>query len=123
MRYVLEEIEKYPDNKELVDLNTLQIEHIMPQTLKEEWKTQLGENWELIHKKYLENLGNLTLTGYNPTYSNRTFEEKRDMENGFKKSGLRLNSYLSTIEIWNDKEIVKRAINLSKTAQEIWNID
>ena len=122
VRYVLEEIEKYPDNKELVDLDTLQIEHIMPQTLTEEWKTQLGGNWELIHKKYLENLGNLTLTGYNPNYSNRTFEEKRDMENGFRKSGLRLNSYLSAIDKWNNEEIVERVNNLSKTAQKIWSI-
>lgn len=123
LRYVLEEIEKYPDNKELVDLTALQIEHIMPQTLTKEWKSQLGENWELVHKKYLENLGNLTLTGYNPTYSNKTFEKKRDIENGFIDSGLRLNSYLATLDKWNKKEIKERAKKLSRIALEIWSFD
>jgi uncharacterized protein with ParB-like and HNH nuclease domain len=35
VRYVLEEIEKY-DNKEIVDFSSLQIEHIMPETLSDE---------------------------------------------------------------------------------------
>ena len=124
VRYVLEEIEKkYCDNKELVDLKTLQIAHIMPQTLTEEWKTQLGESWELVHKKYLENIGNLTLTGYNPTYSNKTFEEKRDMENGFIDSGLRLNSYFKNLDKWNKEEIMERTNNLARIALKIWSID
>lgn len=123
LRYLLEEIEKHPDNKELVELKTLQIEHIMPQTLSNKWKEQLGENWELIHKKYLENIGNITLTGYNPKYSNKTFEGKRDMENGFKNSGLQLNSYLADLEYWNDKEIKRRANNLSNKAIKIWSIE
>ena len=95
----------------------------MPQTLTEEWKTQLGENWELLHKKYLENIGNLTLTGYNPTYSNKTFKEKRDMKNGFIDSGLRLNSYFKNLDNWNEKEIMERANNLTQMALKIWSID
>ncbi|WP_321422671.1 DUF262 domain-containing protein [uncultured Methanobacterium sp.] len=123
IRYVLEEIEKYPDNKELVDPSTLQIEHIMPQTLTNDWKNDLGENWELLHKKYLETIGNLTLTGYNPEYSNRTFKEKNTMENGFKESGLRLNAYLSTFDTWNKEGITKRANYLLRIALELWNMD
>ncbi|GAA9575687.1 hypothetical protein HpHA54_07530 [Helicobacter pylori] len=49
----------------------------MPQTLKEEWERDLGENFQEIHDKYLNTIGNLTLTGYNPTYSNKSFQEKK----------------------------------------------
>ena len=119
--YLLEAIEKY-DNKETVDFQGLQIEHVMPQTLSDEWKKELGEKtWELIFKKYLHTLGNLTLTGYNPEYSNKTFLEKRDMEKGFRQSGLRLNRDLAALDIWGEKEISERAERLCKLALVIWS--
>ena len=82
----------------------------------------LSDNWELIHRKYLDTLGNLTLTGYNPQYSNKPFVEKRDIENGFRKSGLRLNKYLADIDEWNEKEIKNRVEELTGTSLEIWRI-
>jgi len=121
LRYLLEELEKY-NNKEIVNFEELQIEHIMPQTLSEEWKKELGSDWELIYQKYLDTLGNLTLTGYNPEYSNKLFIEKRDMEKGFKDSGLQLNRGLAKLEKWTEKEIIDRAEELSKIGLEIWNI-
>ena len=42
----------------------------------------LGEQWKDIHTKYLHTIGNLTLTGYNPELSDRSFVEKRDMKGG-----------------------------------------
>lgn len=120
-RYILEEIEKYPDNKEIVKLNEMQLEHIMPQTLNKQWKKDLGDDWESIHSKYLESIGNLTLTGYNQEYSNKTFNEKRDMKNGFKQSGLKLNRHLSKQKEWNEKQIKERSNELAKTALKIWN--
>lgn len=120
--YLLREIERY-DNKETVNCNGLQIEHIMPQTMNDEWKKELGENaWELVHKKYLHTLGNLTITGYNPPYSNKPFLEKRDMEKGFRQSGLRLNRDLVALEHWGEKEIIERADKLSKIALKIWQL-
>jgi uncharacterized protein with ParB-like and HNH nuclease domain len=121
LRYVLEQIENY-ENKEIVDFGKLQIEHVMPQTLSEDWKKVLGDNWELLHQKYLDNLGNLTLTGYNPEYSNKSFVEKRDAENGFRNSRLRLNSDLAKLNTWNEEEIKRRAERLSKVALEIWSM-
>lgn len=121
LRYILEEIEKYK-NKEVVDFKELQIEHIMPKKLSDEWKEMLANNWELMHQKYLDNLGNLTLTGYNPEYSNKPFIEKRDMEKGFKDSGLRLNRELAKLNKWTEEEIKKRSTKLSKIALKIWNI-
>jgi uncharacterized protein with ParB-like and HNH nuclease domain len=121
LRYLLEELEKY-NNKEIVNFEELQIEHIMPQTLSEEWKKELGSDWELIYQKYLDTVGNLTLTGYNPEYSNKLFIEKRDMERGFKDSGLQLNRGLAKLEKWTENEIVDRAEELSKIGLEIWSI-
>lgn len=121
LRYLLEELERH-NNKEVVDFEELQIEHIMPQTLTDEWKKELGDNWEQIHQKYLNTLGNLTLTGYNPEYSNKLFIEKRDMEKGFKNSGLHLNRMLAKLDKWTEKEIMNRAEKLSKIGLEIWSI-
>ena len=56
-------------------------EHIMPQTIDDEhgWKESLGENWEDVHDRLCNNLGNLTLTGYNQEYSNRSFSDKLNL--------------------------------------------
>ncbi len=121
LRILLEEIEKY-DNKEVADLSILQIEHIMPQTLSEEWKRELGVNHELLHQKYVDTLGNLTLTGYNPEYSNKTFAEKRDMEKGFRESGLRINKGLAKLDKWTEQEIIDRAKQLASISVKIWDI-
>lgn len=106
--------------KELTSVNNCTIEHIMPQSITDEWKADLGENWEYIHKEYLHKLGNLTLTGYNPEYRNRSFREKRDMERGFKQSTLYMNEGLGKLDEWNEEEIKKRADKLADKAVQVW---
>ncbi|GAA7806398.1 hypothetical protein BB394_03835 [Helicobacter pylori] len=118
-RYFLERLENF-DTKEPVDTQKCNTEHIMPQTLKEEWKRDLGKNFQAIHDKYLHTIGNLTLTGYNQEYSNNSFQEKRDMEKGFKQSPLRLNQSLKDLESFGEKEIEKRANDLADWALKIW---
>ncbi|GAA7804826.1 hypothetical protein HpBT025_04540 [Helicobacter pylori] len=92
----------------------------MPQTLTEEWERDLGENFQEIHDKYLHTIGNLTLTGYNSTYSNRSFQEKQGMEKGFKQSPLRLNQSLKDLEPFGEEKIKKRANDLADLALKIW---
>lgn len=108
------------DTKEPVDTQKCNIEHIMPQTLTPEWQRDLGENFKAIHEKYLHTIGNLTLTGYNPEYSNKSFQEKRDMEKGFKQSSLKLNQGLRDLESFGEEEIKKRANDLADLALKIW---
>ncbi|GAA9468930.1 DUF262 and DUF1524 domain-containing protein [Helicobacter pylori] len=108
------------DRKERVYTHEYTTEHIMPQTLTEEWERDLGENFQEIHDKYLHTIGNLTLTGYNPEYSNRSFQEKQGMEKGFKDSPLRLNHGLRDLESFSEKEIKKRANDLADLALKIW---
>ncbi len=118
-KYFLERLENF-DTKEPVDTQKCNIEHIMPQTLTPEWQRDLGENFQAIHEKYLHTIGNLTLTGYNYEYSNKPFQEKRDMENGFKQSSLKLNQSLKDLESFGEKEIEKRASDLADWALKIW---
>nr|WP_187903809.1 DUF262 and DUF1524 domain-containing protein [Helicobacter pylori] len=118
-KYFLERLENF-DTKEPVDTQKCNIEHIMPQTLTLEWQKDLGENFQAIHDKYLHTIGNLTLTGYNEKYSNNSFQEKRDMEKGFKQSSLKLNQGLKDLEVFGEKEIEKRASDLADWALKIW---
>lgn len=120
--YLLRNLETY-NRKELVNVESYTIEHIMPQNenLSNEWKQELGENWKVIHEKYLHTIGNLTLTGYNPELSDKPFKEKRDMEGGFADSPIRLNQSLAKLEHWNEKEILNRARILLDLAVQIWS--
>ncbi len=117
--YFFERLENF-DRKERVYTHEYTTEHIMPQHLTEEWERDLGENFQEIHDKYLHTIGNLTLTGYNPEYSNKSFQEKRDMEKGFKDSPLRLNQGLRDLESFGEEEIKKRANDLADLALKIW---
>ncbi len=117
--YFFERLENF-NTKEPVNTQEYTIEHIMPQELTEEWEMDLGENFQAIHNKYLHTIGNLTLTGYNQEYSNKSFQEKRDMEKGFKQSPLKLNQSLKDLESFGEKEIEKRANDLADLALKIW---
>ena len=121
-KYTLGRLENFGHEKELTPIEKYSIEHIMPQKeeLSEEWKKELGHNWKEIHEKYLDTIGNLTLTGYNQKYSYLPFRTKRDMENGFRDSSIRLNKALANLNNWNQNQIEKRANDLRKQAQKIW---
>ncbi|WRF55493.1 DUF262 and DUF1524 domain-containing protein [Helicobacter pylori] len=118
-KYFFERLENF-DRKERVYTHEYTTEHIMPQKLEEEWEKDLGENFQEIHDKYLHTIGNLTLTGYNHEYSNKSFQEKRDMEKGFKDSPLRLNQGLRDLKFFGEEEIKKRANDLADLALKIW---
>jgi uncharacterized protein with ParB-like and HNH nuclease domain/alkylated DNA nucleotide flippase Atl1 len=107
--------------KEQVSIAEYTIEHIMPQNANRAWQVALGPDWQSTHDRFLHTLGNLTLTGYNPEYSDRPFEQKRDMEGGFKDSPLRLNSGLGQLPAWGAAQIQERARRLAASAVEVWS--
>ncbi|GAA7370080.1 hypothetical protein BD0134_12880 [Helicobacter pylori] len=121
IKYLFDRMEN-PDGKERGPTDKYTIEHIMPQKLTEKWKKDLGQDHERIHTQYLHTIGNLTLTGYNSEYSNRSFQEKRDMEGGFKNSPLRLNQGLRDLKSFGEEEILNRAKDLATRALKIWEI-
>lgn len=96
------------------------IEHILPQTLSEQWKNDLGENYEAIQKRWLHTIANLTLTGYNSKYSNKRFIEKKTIEHGFNDSPLRLNQYIKHCERWTEFELKTRLEQLLSIAFRLW---
>lgn len=99
---------------------TYSIEHIMPQTLSREWQSYLGKNWQKIHEMWVHCLANLTLTAYNSKYQNSSFIKKRDVENGFKDSGLRMNQRLANYEKWTEVELEDRNKDMLSKAVKIW---
>jgi uncharacterized protein with ParB-like and HNH nuclease domain/predicted transport protein len=119
--YWLRRLENY-DRKERVPVDEFTIEHIMPQNenLSAKWREELGDDWERIQKTYLHTLGNLTLTGYNSEYSDRSFEEKRTMRGGFVESPLRLNKEIASKRHWKEEDILNRAEMLSTQAIDVW---
>lgn len=77
------------------DQGDYSIEHIMPQHLTPSWINSLGDDYEMIHETWLHRIANLTITAYNSKYSNNTFEEKKNMKNGFLDSGIRINQRIA----------------------------
>ena len=113
--------------KKKIEDGVLSIEHIMPQTLTDDWRAELGAEFtDEDYAKWVHNIGNLTLTAYNSEYSNRKFTEKRDGipsvpdMKGFKDSCIALNKYVSAQEHWTVEQMKERRDLLAKEACKIW---
>lgn len=124
--YLFERFENYGTEEvkgvfELIESGKYTIEHIMPQTLTPTWMADIGENYKEIHSLWKHRLANLTLTAYNSSYSNSPFREKRDSENGFRNSGLKMNLLLAKEEKWTLAELEKRDRQMVAKALVIWN--
>lgn len=104
-----------------LDNGEYSIEHIMPQHLTPVWAEELGPNAQEIHETWLHRLANLTLTGYNPDLSNKSFREKRDAEKGgYRSSGLRMNQKIAQKDAWGLAELEKRSREMVQQAFQIW---
>lgn len=120
---VLKWLEESFNSKESVDLSQTSIEHIMPQTLSEAWKLEIGEvidpdtTVEEVHARLVHTLGNLTLSGYNSPMGNKSFAEKQ-VE--FARSGIRLNSIPAMADRWGPDEITARARTLAEQIIATW---
>jgi len=117
-KIILERLEESFEHLEPVPLASLQIEHVMPQTLTDSWEAALGENWETVHELLLHTVGNLTLTGYNAPLSNDDYSRKREI---LLTSHLELNEYFETVTEWNEQAIRLRAEALADKALRVWN--
>jgi uncharacterized protein with ParB-like and HNH nuclease domain len=117
LRIMLERLEESFEHKEPADFTKAQIEHVMPQTLTDDWVKELGENAEEDHLRWLHTIGNLTLTCYNPDLSNNPYVDKRVL---LKTSHFELNSYFDSVSNWTAKEIESRGSDLILRALKIW---
>lgn len=118
--YLLDRLEN--DSKEKIDTSLFTIEHVLPQNenLVASWRDMLGFNWKAIQEIWLHRLGNLTLTGYNPEYSDHPFTVKQTMVKGFKDSPLRLNRFIAEKTQWTALEIEERGKTLALQATRVW---
>jgi uncharacterized protein with ParB-like and HNH nuclease domain/alkylated DNA nucleotide flippase Atl1 len=121
-KLILERLEQSYGHPEQIDFDKtdLSIEHILPQTLSQEWRdhlTSLGQGPDEVHQSLVHTLGNLTLTAFNGTLSNNPFERKRQIYSG---SHLELNRALAAQQAWGRDEILARADELAAQAIAMW---
>jgi uncharacterized protein with ParB-like and HNH nuclease domain/predicted transport protein len=124
--YLLDRLEN--DSKEEIGTGKFTIEHVMPQNedLCAEWQAMLGANWKSLQETWLHRLGNITLTAYNPEYSDLPFEKKKALVDkqgkqvGFDFSPLRLNKFIREQAAWTEAKIEKRGKDLAAKAVGIW---
>ena len=100
----------------LTDKN-LQIEHIMPQTLNEDWVRMHGDDYKEVHGEYVHSIGNLTLIRHNQEMGNADFKTKKDFYEN--KSGMMISQkYICDQDLWNKGAIESRTNNLIKFVLE-----
>jgi len=118
-RFILCQLERLFGHKEPVDLGsiTITIEHVLPQTLTDEWRKELGGDVEATHARLVDTFGNLTLTGYNSELGNIPFVEKKEK---LKKTHIELNRWILDQSNWGESEIVARAKDLFNEARQVW---
>ncbi len=117
--YLLYKIEngRYPNPySEFTLANSASVEHIMPQTLTDEWGEMLGVNSEYIHSTYLNTLGNLSLSSRpkNSMMSNESFVIKKEI---LTKDGSKFNVLNKDVVNYNcftEKQINEREERLSE---------
>ena len=108
-KFILTRLE-HLNSKEKIDIENITIEHIMPRTLNDDWKDLIGNNYKEIHKKYINTLGNLTLTGYNSELSNNNLKDKIKVYKNSKFTFL--NKDLLKLNDWNESIIIERSKRL-----------
>lgn len=87
---------------------TLQIEHIMPQKLNEDWIMELGDNYDAVHQELVNNIGNLTLIRHNQELGNKKFSEKKKIYD--EKAGLQIaKNWIVNADAWNADSIRSRS--------------
>jgi len=119
-RYMLEALELAHEHKETVDAATATMEHVMPQTLSAAWIEELGSDHEIIHDRWLDTLGNLTLTGYNSELGNATFGEKKVK---LANTHFELSRDILSQQRWGSAEIEARGRRMAEMALWRWRRD
>jgi len=121
-KHLLEHLEQDHGHREMANLQDLQIEHVLPQTVESDaagqsWKAMLGATWAQEHLRWVHTLGNLTLTGYNQAMGNNSFAAKQQM---FAQSNVSLNTYFNGVASWSGSDIKQRAVVLGGSLARLW---
>jgi uncharacterized protein with ParB-like and HNH nuclease domain len=124
-KYILWKLDD-PTGETILDINEVETEHIMPQTLSDQWikyiksKTGLDQNEIFsLQENWINNIGNLTIIkgNWNRSMSNRLFEKKKE---DYIKSTFRITKELSYVDNWLFEDIEDRSKKFAEKALEIW---
>jgi len=108
-RFLLSLIEEsLTKNRPTLTEKILQVEHIMPQTLNDIWKSELGANHKIIYDNYLNNIGNLTLIRHNQELSNHSFRGKKEIYENHAGMQIAKNKIIDQ-QNWGEEQIKNRA--------------
>ena len=117
------------ENKQLI----WTIEHIFPQgqNIPQAWINMMAngdvEKAVILQQSHVHKLGNLTISGFNSSLGNKSFEDKRDRIDrqnravGY-KNGLKLNEELATASEWSVEQIDLRTENLVKQVVQLFKL-
>ncbi|GAA8590937.1 DUF262 domain-containing protein [Helicobacter pylori] len=105
-KFILLEIEKL-SNAEPPKEEKLEVEHFYPKTPTQEWCDRVGDYFT-FEQDYLNNFGNLTLSGQNQKLSNKSYEAKIALMEEY--SSLHLNDYfINNTHSWGIEEVRNRS--------------
>ncbi|WP_154462267.1 DUF262 domain-containing protein [Helicobacter pylori] len=105
-KFVLLEIEKL-SNAEPPKEENLEVEHFYPKTPTQEWRDMVGDYFT-FEQDYLNNFGNLTLSGQNQKLGNKPYEAKIELVERY--SSLHLNDYfINNTHSWGIEEVKARS--------------
>ncbi|GAA8717150.1 DUF262 domain-containing protein [Helicobacter pylori] len=105
-KFILLEIEKL-SNAEPPKEENLEVEHFYPQTPTQEWRDMVGDYFT-FEQDYLNNFGNLALSGQNQKLGNKPYEAKIALME--QHSSLHLNDYfLNNTHSWGIEEVKARS--------------
>ncbi|WRD52488.1 DUF262 domain-containing protein [Helicobacter pylori] len=105
-KFILLEIEKL-SNAEPPKEEGLEVEHFYPKTPTQEWRDRVGDYFT-FEQDYLNNFGNLTLSGQNQRLGNKSYEAKIALMEQY--SSLHLNDYfINNTHSWGIEEVKARS--------------
>ncbi|WP_208368578.1 DUF262 domain-containing protein [Helicobacter pylori] len=105
-KFILLEIEKL-SNAEPPKEENLEVEHFYPKTPTQEWRDRVGDYFT-FEQDYLNNFGNLTLSGQNQKLGNKSYEAKIALMEQY--SSLHLNDYfINNTHSWGIEEVKARS--------------
>lgn len=121
-RLILQEIDKkMQSHGQLPDYSSINtIEHVMPQTLDDEWKSYLGTEADDLNLERIKNsVGNLCLISKaaNSFVGQDPFEKKK---NSYTNVSALTRDLKERTEKWNMNAIKKRSEDMAGKALEIW---
>ncbi len=102
------------------------VEHVLPQSIDGQpyWESRFDQD---THRRYRHDIGNLTLTKYNPSLGNKAFPDKRGQEHAemqcYANSLLLVESELTRWEDWTTGAIDERRATLLEWARQRWHVD